>query len=122
MLLNKLLGNGGVRILTSARSVKTPSYLSPFPMPGTEELLTKLEFTVIIHSKSFGVIVTCIAKREKQRYRVLFCFFHSFCFLLDLARLLEELKKKEEDEELAHDSRGIEGRAESVCQALLFSD
>lgn len=89
-------------------------------MPGTEELLTKLEFTVIISGKSFGVIVTCIAQREKQSYG--FFFFHFLCFLLDLARLLEELKKKEEEEELAHDSRGIEGKAESICQALLFSD
>lgn len=90
-------------------------------MPGTEELLKKLEFTVIISGKSFGVIVTCIAQREKQSYGFFF-FFHFFCFLLDLARLLEELKKKEEEEELAHDSRGIEGKAESICQALLFSD
>ena len=64
-------------------------------MPGTEEFLTKLEFMVIISSKSFGVISTCIATREKQSYRLLFFSFHSFCFLLDLARLLEELKKEE---------------------------
>lgn len=51
---------------------------------------------VIINSKSFGVIVTCIATREKQSYRLFFFFFfHSICSLLDLARLLEELKKEE---------------------------
>lgn len=42
------------------------------------------------------------------------CFFPpSFCFLLDLARLLEEL---------VHDSCVDEGRGESECRVLLFSD